>query len=111
MCIGEHRAREITAGVVPVQAATVGAFVPQMLNNELVGGVDFKKGCYPGQEIVARSHYLGKLKRRGVVLSAGAEASGAQAGQEYCSRSSRRRIFPEALRGSALMNSTVFGVL
>jgi folate-binding protein YgfZ len=73
---------EISAGVVPVQAATVSAFVPQMLNYELVGGIDFKKGCYPGQEIVARSHYLGKLKRRGVVLSAGAEASGAQAGQE-----------------------------
>ncbi len=75
-------ALEITAGVVPVQAATVGAFVPQMLNYELVGGVDFKKGCYPGQEIVARSHYLGKLKRRGVVLSASSDAAAAQAGQE-----------------------------
>jgi folate-binding protein YgfZ len=39
-------------------------FVPQMVNLELVGGVNFKKGCYPGQEVVARSQYLGKLKRR-----------------------------------------------
>ncbi|MFX7879303.1 hypothetical protein ABTK13_23825, partial [Acinetobacter baumannii] len=36
----------------------------QMINFELIGGVNFKKGCYPGQEIVARSQYLGKLKRR-----------------------------------------------
>jgi folate-binding protein YgfZ len=75
-------ALEISAGVVPVQAATIGAFVPQMLNYELVGGVDFKKGCYPGQEIVARSHYLGKLKRRGVLLAAPALAAPALAGQE-----------------------------
>ena len=39
-------------------------FVPQMLNFDLISAVNFKKGCYPGQEIVARSHYLGKLKRR-----------------------------------------------
>ncbi len=60
---------DITAGVAPVQAATSGLFVPQMLNYELVGGVDFKKGCYPGQEIVARSQYLGKLKRRAFLLA------------------------------------------
>src|SRR5690606_24488531 len=39
-------------------------FVPQMVNFELVGGVSFRKGCYPGQEVVARTQYLGKLKRR-----------------------------------------------
>lgn len=60
---------EVCSGVVPVVAQTSGQFVPQMLNYELVGGVDFKKGCYPGQEIVARSHYLGKLKRRAFLLS------------------------------------------
>ena len=47
-----------------VFAATQERFVPQMINFEVLGGVDFKKGCYPGQEIVARSQYLGKLKRR-----------------------------------------------
>jgi folate-binding protein YgfZ len=43
------------------------AFVPQMLNYESVGGVNFKKGCYPGQEVVARSQFRGTLKRRAYV--------------------------------------------
>ena len=55
---------EVQSGIAPVQAATVEAFVPQMLNYELVGGVNFQKGCYPGQEVVARSQYRGTLKRR-----------------------------------------------
>lgn len=55
---------EIEAGVPTVFAATQEKFVPQMINYEVVGGVSFRKGCYPGQEVVARSQYLGKLKRR-----------------------------------------------
>ena len=55
---------EIVAAVPTVFAATQERFVPQMINFEVLGGVNFKKGCYPGQEIVARSQYLGKLKRR-----------------------------------------------
>lgn len=57
---------EIAAGQPRVVAATQEAFVPQMLNMELpaVAGVSFTKGCYPGQEIVARTQYLGKIKRR-----------------------------------------------
>ncbi len=55
---------DIEAGVPMVLPATQEQFVPQMINYELIGGVNFKKGCYPGQEIVARSQYLGKLKRR-----------------------------------------------
>jgi len=55
---------DICAGVPFVQAATLEAFVPQMLNFEVIGGVNFKKGCYPGQEVVARMHYLGKASRR-----------------------------------------------
>ncbi|CAN7323258.1 folate-binding protein [Pseudoduganella sp. LjRoot289] len=58
------RLAEIHAAVPQVTAATQEQFVPQMINLELLGGVNFKKGCYPGQEIVARSQYLGKLKRR-----------------------------------------------
>jgi len=54
----------IQAGVPVVVAATQEAFVPQMANFDLVGGVSFKKGCYPGQEIVARTQYRGILKRR-----------------------------------------------
>ena len=55
---------DILSGVGDVQAATFEAFVPQMLNYESVDGVNFKKGCYPGQEIVARSQFRGILKRR-----------------------------------------------
>jgi folate-binding protein YgfZ len=70
---------DVCAGIAPVVAATSGQFVPQMLNYELLGGVDFKKGCYPGQEVVARSQYLGKLKRRAFLL---ASDTAAQPGQE-----------------------------
>jgi folate-binding protein YgfZ len=70
---------DVSSGIAPVVAATTGQFVPQMLNYELVGGVDFKKGCYPGQEVVARSQYLGKLKRRAFLLAGDAPA---QPGQE-----------------------------
>lgn len=55
---------EIEAGVPHITGRTQEKFVPQMINFELIGGVNFRKGCYPGQEIVARSQYLGKLKRR-----------------------------------------------
>ena len=71
---------EIHAGVPVIAKATQEQFVPQMVNFELLGGVNFKKGCYPGQEIVARSQYLGKLKRRTTLVSI-ADASAA-AGME-----------------------------
>jgi tRNA-modifying protein YgfZ len=73
------RASEVYSGVAHITAPTVDQFVPQMLNYELVGGVNFKKGCYPGQEIVARSQYRGSIKRRCVILTAAAPA---QVGQE-----------------------------
>lgn len=55
---------EIHAGLPTIYPQTTEAFVPQMANMQLVDGVSFKKGCYPGQEVVARMQYLGKLKRR-----------------------------------------------
>ena len=55
---------EVRSGVATLTAPLVEAFVPQMLNYESVGGVNFKKGCYPGQEVVARSQFRGTLKRR-----------------------------------------------
>ncbi len=55
---------EIKAGIPVITAATQEQFVPQMVNLEAIGGVSFQKGCYPGQEIVARAQYLGKIKRR-----------------------------------------------
>lgn len=55
---------EVDSGIATIEAATADLFVPQMLNYEVVGGVNFHKGCYPGQEIVARSQYRGTTKRR-----------------------------------------------
>lgn len=55
---------EIQAGIPDITPTTLEAFVPQMVNLDLLGGINFKKGCYTGQEIVARTHYLGKVKRR-----------------------------------------------
>jgi folate-binding protein YgfZ len=60
----EWERASILAGFPTIVAATQEAFVPQMANFELLGGVSFKKGCYPGQEIVARMQYRGGLKRR-----------------------------------------------
>lgn len=56
--------QEIQAGIPEVYAITQEEFVPQMLNLDLLNGINFKKGCYTGQEIVARTHYLGTVKRR-----------------------------------------------
>ncbi len=61
---------EVHSGVARITAATSEQFVPQMVNLELVGGVNFQKGCYPGQEVVARSQYRGTLKRRGHLVEA-----------------------------------------
>jgi tRNA-modifying protein YgfZ len=70
---------EIRAGRPWLGQSTQDMFVPQMVNLEAIGGVDFRKGCYPGQEIVARAQYRGQIKRRmirarvpaGVSLNAG----------------------------------------
>jgi folate-binding protein YgfZ len=58
------RLEDIRAGLPTVQAATSEAFLPQVLNLDRLGGIALDKGCYTGQEIVARTHYLGHLKRR-----------------------------------------------
>jgi len=72
----------IRAGIPVVLPATQEQFVPQMANLELIGGVNFKKGCYPGQEIVARMQYLGKAKRRMYLAHI---AGNAQAGDQLFS--------------------------
>jgi folate-binding protein YgfZ len=70
----------IRSGIPTIVAATQEAFVPQMANLDLLGGVSFKKGCYPGQEIVARTQYRGGLKRRMAIahVDAGAAPSPGQ---------------------------------
>ena len=59
---------EVQSGIAMISQPIFEAFVPQMLNYESVGGVNFKKGCYPGQEVVARSQFRGTLKRRAYVV-------------------------------------------
>ena len=76
---------EAASGVATIEHACSELFVPQMLNFESVGGVSFKKGCYPGQEVVARSQFRGAIKRRGYIATAHAsclDAVQALAGQE-----------------------------
>jgi folate-binding protein YgfZ len=73
---------EVMSGIAWVELATFEAFVPQMLNYESVDGVNFKKGCYPGQEVVARSQFRGTLKRRAFIAQCAAPMS---AGQEVFS--------------------------
>lgn len=83
---------EIAAGQPRIVAATQEAFVPQMLNMELpaVGGVSFTKGCYPGQEIVARTQYLGKVKRRtfrartASTVAPGMHVFAPETGEQHC---------------------------
>jgi folate-binding protein YgfZ len=70
---------EVRSGIVTLTTPVIEAFVPQMINYESVGGVNFKKGCYPGQEVVARSQFRGTLKRRTYLVQADAPVS---AGQE-----------------------------
>jgi len=80
----EWTLQEIRAGRPLISAATQDLFVPQMVNFEALGAVDFRKGCYPGQEIVARAQYRGQVKRRmvhatapaGVALAPGQDFNG-----------------------------------
>jgi folate-binding protein YgfZ len=70
------------SGVSTISQPLFEALVPQMLNYESVGGVNFKKGCYPGQEVVARSQFRGILKRRAYIVRG---SSPMHAGQEIFS--------------------------
>ena len=81
---------DVRSGIAMITAPIVEAFVPQMLNFESVGGVNFKKGCYPGQEVVARSQFRGTLKRRAYLahcdaaLKAGDEVFQAEDASQPC---------------------------
>lgn len=81
---GQWAWTEVMSGIATISAPVVDLFVPQMLNYESVGGVNFKKGCYPGQEIVARSQFRGAIKRR-AYLAHGQAAQWPQAGDEIYS--------------------------
>ncbi|MFZ4710900.1 MAG: YgfZ/GcvT domain-containing protein [Zwartia sp.] len=88
--------QDIAAGLPWIEAATQDLLIPQTLNLDLIEGVSFTKGCYPGQEIVARSHYRGTVKRRmhfgkidaaqTIGLKAGADIFDAQGSEQACGR-------------------------
>ncbi len=64
------QAATLRRGVARLSAATSGEFLPQQLNYDLIGHINFRKGCYPGQEVIARMHYKGKAKRRMLLMAA-----------------------------------------
>ncbi|MEP7301260.1 MAG: folate-binding protein [Caldimonas sp.] len=100
---------EVESGVITIEAATVDRFVPQMVNFELVGGVDFRKGCYPGQEVVARSQYRGSTKRRTFLFRsdadaiAGQDVFGSAAGAEAVGTVAQAATRPDGAGSSALV--------
>ena len=69
----------ILMGEIWLTPATQDQFVPQMVNFDVIGGINFKKGCYPGQEVVARAHYRGAVKRRMYRATVNALAAAGQA--------------------------------
>jgi folate-binding protein YgfZ len=109
MTLETWRWLDVESGIVTIEAATVDRFVPQMVNFELVGGVDFQKGCYPGQEVVARSQYRGTTKRRtflfdcDVVPAPGQDVFAAGESNEPAGTVANAAPHPEHRGGSALI--------
>ena len=67
-CFHLYQQSELANGTVWLDNETTAKFLPQMLGFERIEALNFNKGCYPGQEIIARTRYLGKLKRRPILL-------------------------------------------
>lgn len=80
---------DILADIPAIYATTIGLFTPHQINYPELGGISFKKGCYPGQEIVARMHYLGKIKQRMHHVTFSPENNFPQPGAELCNASSQ----------------------
>ena len=85
----QWRALQVASGVARIESPTVGEFIPQMLNYDSTGHISFNKGCYTGQEVVARLHYRGQSKRR-LYLARMAGAAAADSGTPlYCADSAQ----------------------
>jgi tRNA-modifying protein YgfZ len=103
----------VRSGIALVGQATFEAYVPQMLNYESVGGVSFKKGCYPGQEVVARSQFRGTLKRRAFVvhadgpLAAGQEVFLASDAEQACGTVAAAAPCPDAQGWDAIVSMQI----
>jgi folate-binding protein YgfZ len=96
---------DVRSGVAMITAPIVESFVPQMLNYESIGGVNFKKGCYPGQEVVARSQFRGILKRRAYLahsdapMQSGDEVFQAEDASQPCGMVAQGAAVPAAPEG------------
>jgi tRNA-modifying protein YgfZ len=104
---------EVMSGVTLLTQPLFEAFVPQMLNYESVGGVNFKKGCYPGQEVVARSQFRGTLKRRTalvhsqVALTAGQDVFTPADPEQPCATVVQSAARPDGQGFDALVSGTL----
>lgn len=94
----------IMAAVPWVSLATYESFVPQMTNLDLIGGISFKKGCYPGQEIVARTQYLGKVKRR--MFIADVSSINCHAGDEVKTEATGEQVIGKIVAATVLDEKT-----
>jgi folate-binding protein YgfZ len=94
--------QEIAAGLAHVEAATSAEFLPHMLNYQATGRINFKKGCYPGQEVVARMHYRGKTKRR--VYRAGVSTAQAPAAGSAVVSSDNNKVVGTVVNAAAANN-------
>lgn len=102
----------IAAGIGEVRPETVETFVPQMLNLQAVGtGVSFKKGCYTGQEIVARTHYLGKTKKYMQHLRTDAPLKSLQIGEALYSKANNQRCGTIVLSAHQKKHSHILAVI
>ena len=89
----------VEQGIAEVQAATMEEFIPQMLNYHLIDGISFKKGCYTGQEIVARMHYKGQLKKHTYRIT-GTGSDGPEVGEELMCASDPQKVAGKVVAGA-----------
>lgn len=89
----------VEQGIAEVQAATMEEFIPQMLNYHLIDGVSFKKGCYTGQEIVARMHYKGQLKKHTYRIT-GTVSEGPEVGEDLMCASDPQKVAGTVVAGA-----------
>ena len=99
---------EVRSGIATIEAATADRFVPQMLNFEQVGGVNFQKGCYPGQEVVARSQFRGSIKRRAYLFDTDSPVA---AGQEVFHSADASQPSGQVINAAASTTGSGFSAL
>ena len=103
-------AKNITDGLPEIRNTSSELFIPQMLNLDLINGISFKKGCYTGQEIVARMHYLGNLKQRMFTCITDSKIDNITFGEKIYNNLNERKTVGNIV-SAAENNNTVLAVL